>query len=774
MGRQQPCFIRGSMARPRSIDRAWRSLVMAAIGWLLAGASTAQATPNPVALELPPRLTEVDMPVTQDRDLLRVFLDHRRRIYIGGYLASDDRDPRWDAEAVKLAEALAHTTTAYFFSVNERPDEIQTFDLDTREDEAQALIDLGAHGPIINYMLAWAFDGRTDKEKTAKYARMNGPDFLADETFHPLVRFWMARRQARVIPEEVGPDFWRTISTAAAQATVGPFVHPAERRDVYRAIWTECFEDQSFEVRQKFIELLRAQPGADPWLTAALEGGHARETAWDRRGRGYASEVDAVGWTGFEENLVVAREALIQATELQPDFPEPYSALIQVAMGGEVQGDESPRYWFDRATAAQPDWFPALRRMMWALRPRWGGSHQEMLDLGLERLALNRFDTDIPGSFWYALEQIERDEKDPDRRIWLDPKVQDGLDRYFDGLVEAAPLRGHPEFIPFYRTRQAATAYLGRRYAKTEELLDALGKDFDRRGWFGQKLQPRYFVRPELAALEGPFGPALSRIDQLIEAGDLDATLAALDELEADPDPDVPVAAIYRRRFRALAAAKLGKRSAIKLDSPLNGWPLRDAVGKWFLTEDGEINGTNTIKPIYGEVVLHTEGLFDRRTDMDMTGSVTLTPPRGRAKPNAAIIFGHHYNRQGAMQYWTITFRRNPERPESSRVAVNELFHLQSYDATVEVPMQFSFRVSLRFDRVSVWMDDQLVIDRQEVPRYRQFWDRPRYAWGVGFRAAQIGQNVVFRDVVIYPGGILTPREKRKKRWPPYRHRTVF
>jgi len=71
--------------------------------------------------------------------------------------------------------------------------------------------------------------------------------------------------------------------------------------------------------------------------------------------------------------------------------------MIKVLMGvGGSDGDLSLRDWFDRAVEAQMDYEPAYNSLLWALTPRWGGSHGKMYQFGLECLATKRFDTCVP------------------------------------------------------------------------------------------------------------------------------------------------------------------------------------------------------------------------------------------------------------------------------------------------------------------------------------------------------------------------------------------
>src|SRR5439155_9015886 len=107
---------------------------------------------------------------------------------------------------------------------------------------------------------------------------------------------------------------------------------------------------------------------ADPWLVQMIGGLYQINAAWEARGKGWASEVTDAGWKGFHEHLTAARECLTAAYKLHPEFPEAATHMITVAMG-DSEKDETPRKWFDLATAAQIDYLPAYRKLRWSLRP---------------------------------------------------------------------------------------------------------------------------------------------------------------------------------------------------------------------------------------------------------------------------------------------------------------------------------------------------------------------------------------------------------------------
>src|SRR5947208_3580152 len=69
--------------------------------------------------------------------------------------------------------------------------------------------------------------------------------------------------------------------------------------------------------------------------------------------------------------------------------------MVGVTMG-DGGGKEELRRWFDRSVGADMDFYDAYHRLLWALRPRWGGSHEQMLQFADECLRTGRFDTCLP------------------------------------------------------------------------------------------------------------------------------------------------------------------------------------------------------------------------------------------------------------------------------------------------------------------------------------------------------------------------------------------
>lgn len=170
------------------------------------------------------------------------------------------------------------------------------------------------------------------------------------------------------------------------------------------------------------------------WIRELGQGRGYLRAAWMARTGDWAHEVTEAGWAGWRQNLGKAREHLTKAWELNPKDPAAASYMIEVAMG-DGGGKQEMRRWFDRSVAAQMDWWEAYRGLMWALRPRWHGSHEEMLQFGDECLRTDRFDTCVPYYYLMIVDEISSEERDH-KAIYQRPEISRNfrlaLDRYLE------------------------------------------------------------------------------------------------------------------------------------------------------------------------------------------------------------------------------------------------------------------------------------------------------------------------------------------------------
>ncbi len=179
------------------------------------------------------------------------------------------------------------------------------------------------------------------------------------------------------------------------------------------------------------------------------------------------------GWQGFDAHLTKARSLLLQAWKERPNLPEAARDQITVTMAIGGAAGEDCRFWLDRAVEADFDAPDVYRRFLWAIRPRWGGSHAEMLRFGRECLATQRFDTEAPWVFHHALCNVLSEVDEP-------REVCATLDVYEDYLALLAGKRPQIEDDAIRRqldASQACIAWLAGHDDEARRLLEQLGDD---------------------------------------------------------------------------------------------------------------------------------------------------------------------------------------------------------------------------------------------------------------------------------------------------------
>ncbi|MEM8678185.1 MAG: tetratricopeptide repeat protein, partial [Planctomycetota bacterium] len=179
---------------------------------------------------------------------------------------------------------------------------------------------------------------------------------------------------------------------------------------------------------------------ANPWLRHTLMGQFRVDNAWNQRGSGFAHTVTDEGWAAFRENMEDAAQHFTTAWEMDPQNPVASAEMIMVAEND--YGDASTREWFDRSVAAQMDFPKAYWQYLYTLRPRWGGSWEEMVAFGEECLATERFDTAVPLVYIDAVCGVAQEQENWEQTLNDD----DIFDRFVEILDQAAaaPERAEP------------------------------------------------------------------------------------------------------------------------------------------------------------------------------------------------------------------------------------------------------------------------------------------------------------------------------------------
>ena len=316
-----------------------------------------------------------------------------------------------------------------------------------------------------------------------------------------------------------------------------------------------------FDMLPAFKEKLDAAKGKiNPWVYDMLAAEWHKRQAWKSRGSGYASTVKKEGWVSFEKNLELAQEEAKRAYKRHPERPEASAFMIDIAKAGET--DESERTWFDRAVEAEFDYIPAYNCYLNSLLPRWGGSHEAMIDFMIECTDTNRYDTLVPLRWATCFVDIFDDaiidgEKDP-----LQHQPADYV-RQFDVLPEIRSLSekyqvylrkqsGYTVFdTRFFRAFEFNVAYHLKQFADAYEIYQKYNGDVFHPGIsFATEISNKLSVAHMLAA-NGAAADDIEHIEEQTHAfAGRDRTAEECDELldeieTAAAKNDLPGAELY-------------------------------------------------------------------------------------------------------------------------------------------------------------------------------------------------------------------------------------
>lgn len=318
------------------------------------------------------------------------------------------------------------------------------------------------------------------------------------------------------------------------------------------------------------------------WAQQTLLGWAEVELAWGERGSGWASSVTEAKAERFDQHLIKARTAFVQAWKANPKCPLAATGMIGVAMAGQAEQGESVRLWFDRATAAQCDYWRAYESIQWAYRPRWGGSHDLMLAFGRACLDTKRYDLDIPIKFAYICNDIVAETSDW-RAFYRQPEVAKPLMELGEGLLrEPTRAAEHKERLSYL----AVYAWLTGDNARAAALLAELGGPLH--PYAARKLtnhrSTESEMRNEVVAGNSGFADHVARANALYESGNLAEAGDLLRKIEASA-PDT--AGVREQLVLVNIEQRLSKGEWVQLpvNAALSGWLQRG--GDWSGTADG-------------------------------------------------------------------------------------------------------------------------------------------------------------------------------------------
>jgi hypothetical protein len=334
------------------------------------------------------------------------------------------KDPRWDAlveQGMEQINSLGVTTRGSAYQTFNKAiaagcDDALVLFLDAREvaDQPNANADdvrekLRA---AANAMLASNYGAVRKMQAVAKYLQYGKdlpPDISEDELFK-----WTI--EASKDPDVPRLEIWNAIYQLSPKLCA-------------KYGWKGDFNRINPVFQQAF---------ASQWYAPYFKGVFDVYWAWDARGSGDASTVTPEGWKLFGQRIDDAARALEEAWKLDPTQSAIAEQMVTACMArSDPQGIE---LWYRRGIEANPDDYQLCQNKLYALSPRWLGSHEEMLAFGRECAATENHLGGIAQMIVNAHVTISQESGNPGQYM-LQPQVWNDIHKVLEDRLLLYPTR---------------------------------------------------------------------------------------------------------------------------------------------------------------------------------------------------------------------------------------------------------------------------------------------------------------------------------------------
>jgi hypothetical protein len=566
----------------------------------------------------------------------RESLEFNRRTLGSAYDEVGKRDAKWDDAAREFLEAVAQNFSHDHLGMLYRPKEYAASAARCVE-LGQAALDKGCDDPLVLYLHARVLEmsGRRASKDELREKFRRAYDAMRGSRYGALHLYRAARRALAHAPEEQRAELEEAGAANLLKTVAGPFVNAAHRRTIADYAWAE-YRGATLKDTAAFYARLKKSAEADPWIADFFGGNLYVHAAWAARGGGTANTVSEQGWRGFFHNLADAEKCLNAAWKLHPDHPEAPALMITVAMGGGDRVAGSEREWFDRAVAAQFDHGDAYSRYYNALLPRWGGSHEKMLDLGLECARTERYDTEVPYQLVQAMEKIREDARDPS--LWKVPEAYAAATKVLATYAER--YEDHP-IGPWFTSFHAALAWRLGRYEEARPLLERVGEKLDIERF--THLGGSWNAVGEVYARTGPHAADVKHALELDRRHAFKEALALFREIDGKTDDADKATPYLRERI-----TRLDRGVRFEAGEWVNLLPSAEALaangsrwGAWRIDEQQRLVGTTT-----GDRMFLTAD-FGTGPRYELSVTLARQAEPGERLPTCAVTFNYDYTNPG-------------------------------------------------------------------------------------------------------------------------------
>ncbi len=227
--------------------------------------------------------------------------------------------------------------------------------------------------------------------------------------------------------------------------------------------------------RELLYRRLLANEKTSPFILHMMAGVYYKLVAGNIRGLGFDNSVPDSDRPAIKQGSSAASLHFRKAWLLRPDLPLAAWSMIAIANGNRDSEHWSPRNWFELSCRAQFDFMPSYETFIYALLPRWGGSHEDLLAFGEECAATKAFETPVPYTLVDCISQIAKETSGG--KTWETPSYVKILTDFWAAMDHWATENNIERTALQWKNQasfQAAVLVRNARYAEAKAVLDKL------------------------------------------------------------------------------------------------------------------------------------------------------------------------------------------------------------------------------------------------------------------------------------------------------------
>ncbi len=155
-----------------------------------------------------------------------------------------------------------------------------------------------------------------------------------------------------------------------------------------------CMDHQSWNLMSDYHDFVVQQIHLPEWVRTMFRGEYYKRLAWRIRGTGFVSSVSPENWQQFKDLSRRSVGFFQTAAEINPYFVESTNQLVALSVEGFI--DDPMEKWYEIGRKNNPEALSPFHYLLRGYLPQWNGSIEQMVALGREYGAIERYDSALP------------------------------------------------------------------------------------------------------------------------------------------------------------------------------------------------------------------------------------------------------------------------------------------------------------------------------------------------------------------------------------------